>query len=159
MNHLELVREAHRLAHHIKAEGDLTFEDLFPDDTSPDDVAQLYSVADEWRKTAELVSKLVAAHLEPILVGKSLEVGGILFWRGESRREVCVDADGFWRWVDTLESSEIRKLFNENTARKGALPPAARETFYEKQSHGEVKLQSAPIEVIEQARQKRAANE
>jgi hypothetical protein len=159
MNHLEAIREAHRLAHHIKAEGDLIFEDLFPDDTLPEDVAQLYMVADEWRRTADLVAKLVAARLEPILVNESLEVGGTLFWRGESKREVCIDADGFWQWVSTLEIDGIRKLFNENSARKGALSPAARDSFYEKQTVGEVKLQQAPIEVIEMARQRRAANE
>lgn len=159
MNALKLLREATQLAHHLKNEGGLTFDDLFPDMDNTDEIASLYLTADEWRKTASLVEKVIAARLEALLDGRSVEVGGTLLWRGETKRERCIDSEGFWAWLATQDTTTVQKVFNENSARKGAIPPAVRDTFFEKQSTGKVELQQAPIEVIEDNKRKRERNE
>jgi hypothetical protein len=154
VNHLDLVREATRIAHHAKSE-ELLFDDLFPDDATTEDVANLYLAAEEWRKTADLVAKVVASRLEPLVRNRAIETGGALIWYGETKKETCIDRDGFWKWAATVETDQLRKVFNEGDARKGSLPPSVRDTFFEKTPDGRVRLQYAPIEAIELAKQRR----
>lgn len=150
------VRAAVDLAFHLRPEG-VEFDDLFEGDWPLEDLANLYLVADEYRKTAIEVHKMIGAHLEPRLEGESVDVNGTLVWRGETKREKCIDPDGFWKWLSTQDDWRlVRKVFNEDYSRKGALPPAVRDTFYEKQPTGKVEVQSVPVEVLEQAKQKKA---
>lgn len=149
--------EAVETAFHLEGEG-YTFDDLFTQDNR-DTLAELYLVAEGYRKTAANVAKLVEAKLEPLL-DRSVEVAGTLIWRGEKKTERCIDADGFWSWLSVQDDPElVRKVFNPNSARKGALPPAARDTFFEKQASGKVEVQSAPVEVLEDAKQKKKLRE
>lgn len=152
-----LVRKAVENAYYLASEdAELDFEYLFEGEWDLEDLAALFLIADDYRKTANRVHRLIGDYLEPLLENRSVDVNGTLVWRGESKRERCIDPEAFWSWLSTHEDPEmVRKVFNPDYARKSPIPPAARDTFFEKQPTGKVEVQQAPVEVLEQARRKK----
>jgi hypothetical protein len=144
---LDLIREACTMAWNLRSEGDLEFADLFDVDDR-EELARLWMVADEWRLTAGVVAKLIA---DEFVRGKAVEVDGFLVVPSEYRTdEQCVDADGFFDWLAD-NPDQTPKLFNPTYARKGQLPPAVRDTFFEKSKkrRPEIVPQAIPVELLE----------
>ena len=125
----ELVVEASKL--HSRGE-EAFFDDYFPDDLSDTELARLWLVADEWRKTVTDLVKLIAD--EWCKRGVWVEVDGFRVGAKDSyTRERCIDTEGFTAWA--LEHpSQLIAAVNPNNVRKGSLPPTVRETFFEKES-------------------------
>lgn len=63
-------------------------------------------------------------------------------------------SDGFADWLGK-NPDIVAKLFNPNEVRFGALPPAVRDTFYEKQTYGKVEVKAASLEVLADAKRKK----
>lgn len=157
VNALELLREASNSLFYLRGEeGEVTFLQLF-DDMPTDAVAELYLSAEEWRKTAAHLSQIIHARLATDLSdGKAIETGGMLLWYGEKPGyETCVDTSGFFAWLEGEPFTMVERVFNPNTARKGALPEAVRSTFFEQPRSGKVEVQAVPVEVLQDARRKK----
>lgn len=152
----ELIDRATRLRSEDKV---FTYNELSGDDMSLEDLASLWIQSQEWATAARAVEKAIGEELAGLLgdsvTASSVTASGHLVWLGVSSKEECVDTAGFFGWLEE-NPSEISKAFNANTARKGSLPPAVRSTFFEKTQVGEPKMQAAPLEVLEMARQKKA---
>lgn len=140
--------------HVNREDGTIDLAQLTGEDFTPEELARLYVEAGAWLTAAGKVKAAIGDALLAV-VDKPLEVDGWLVWKGESRKEVCVDPEGFSAWLQG-ETQLVGKLFNPNSVRVGALPPAVRDTFYEKQTYGEVKMQAATLEVLADAKRKRA---
>lgn len=140
--------------HANREDGHLDLAQLTGEDFTPEELARLYVEAGAWLTAAGKVKAAIGDALLTV-VDSPLEVDGWLVWKSENRKEVCVDPEGFAAWLEG-ETQLVGKLFNPNSVRVGALPPAARDTFYEKQAYGKVELQAAPLEVIEDAKRKRS---
>ena len=153
---MELVREATGHAFHLRGEeGAIDFANLFDDTWTTEDLAALYLMADEYRKAAAVVHRAVGEHLLPLLE-KGVTVGDTLVWRGEKTTERCVDPPGFWHWLSVQDDPNlVEKVFNPDYARKGAIPPAARTTFFEKEKSGKVEVNAVPVQVLEDAKRRR----
>lgn len=149
------------IVHLRTEEGDIDFlDDIYGDrDVSADHLANLYMYAQEWATAANVLKKAIAEALGNKLDGRSVEVAGHVLWRGVTKKEVCVDTPGFTAWLEkeaTANPSIVSRLFNVNYCRKGALDPAVRDTFFEKQETGTVEVQVVPVEVLEASKQKKA---
>lgn len=148
MTHLDDVREACRVAWNLQAEGDVAYSDLF-DHADEETLARLWMVADEYRKVAGLVARVIGD--EFVARSKPTEVDGFLVVPSEYRTdERCVDHEGFFGWLSE-NPDQTAKLFNANYARKGSMPQAVRETFFEKvkKKRPEIVPQAIPTEVLE----------
>lgn len=108
------------------------FDDYFPADLTDEELARLWLVADEWRKSVTGLVKLIAD--EWVERGAWVEVDG--FKVGHKKgytRERCIDSAGFTTWA--LENpDQLIAAVNPNNVRFGSLPPAVRDTFFEKET-------------------------
>lgn len=146
-------------------EGELRFEDLFPDfDGDADALAALWLWWDEYRLAAAQVAGIVNAELGRRLEGGSVEVAGWRVFGTVRKDEKCVDAAGFHGWLRSEVADNpdlVERLFNPNDVRKGQLPPTVRDTFFEKvERHGAKReVVAAPVDQIEKAAVKRELTE
>lgn len=145
----------------------MTPAELEGGEITTDQLAGLWLAVDEYRTVANQVEKILNDELGRRLEnqgGGTIEVGDWLVFRGyRSKSEKCTDPDGFWDWMrakalqveDPIEF--VSRLVNPNSLRIGSLPPAVRETFYEKTIPPKAEKQAvaAPIEKVEEARIKR----
>lgn len=141
-------------AHVNREDGNLTFDQLTGEEFTTEELARLYVEAEAWATAAGKVKAAIAQALIAV-VEEPVEVDGWLVWKGESKKEVCIDPEGFGEWLGR-NPTLVGRLFNPNVARMGALPPAVRDTFYEKQTYGRVEVQAAPLQVIEDAKRRRS---
>lgn len=163
MSQMEDVREAIALTIHYGDEP-VTFADLFDAYAEDEEIGALLVAAEVYRRAAISVAALINGHLTERLQAKkgtgraTISVGDIILWVGEGSREKCIDTAGFHAWLRgaaTENPGIIEKVFNPNDARKGAIPPPVRDTFFEKQPTGKTELQQAPVQVLEDARAKK----
>lgn len=146
-------------------EGELRFEDLFPDfDGDADALAALWLWWDEYRLAAATVERLINAELGRRLDRGSVEVAGWRVFGTVRKDEKCVDAAGFHGWLRSEVADNpdlVERLFNPNDVRKGQLPPTVRDTFFEKvERHGAKReVVAAPVDQIEKAAVKRELTE
>jgi hypothetical protein len=136
MTELDQIRRATLLAWKMKGEDPPPgFDDLFDGDYSDEEVAGLVLLAEEWRLAAAVVEKVVGG----VWVGRWEARGGrglmldevLVTTKYGTTTESCVDEPGFWAWYRSADM-DPETLFNPNSVRKGALPKAARETFFVK---------------------------
>lgn len=132
---LDRIRQAADIAFKTRGE-ELFFDDLVPDYYSDEDLARLYLVADEFRKAVDRVADIVGQEWVQRWRDrdrKGVEVDGFLVTTKKGyTAEKCIDSEGFWEWMNTQPATMVAAVFNENQARKGSLPPEARDTFFEK---------------------------
>jgi hypothetical protein len=127
------------------------FADYFGDDLTDEELARLWLVADEWRKTVDGLVKLVAD--EWVSRGVWVDVDGfkVGFKKGYTR-ERCVDTAGFTSWA-TENPKQLIAAVNPNNVKFGSLPPAVRDTFFEKElvlkPDAVEKPVAIPVEVLE----------
>ena len=143
------------VAHTAREDGDVDLAQLTGEPFTTEELARLYVQAEAWATAAGKVKAAIGQALLDV-VDEPVEVDGWLVWKGENRKEVCIDPEGFAEWLS--QHPELAgRLFNPNDARKGGLPPAVRDTFYEKQTYGRIEVQAAPLQVLEDAKRKRSA--
>lgn len=146
-------------------EGELRFEDLFPDfDGDTDALASLWMWWDEYRLAAARVAQVINAELGRRLDRGSVEVAGWRVFGTVRKDEKCVDTAGFHAWLRSEVADNpdlVERLFNPNDVRKGQLPPTVRDTFFEKvERHGAKReVVAAPVDQIEKAAMKRELRE
>jgi hypothetical protein len=142
----DLLDKATRLRSETKA---FTYNELVPDDIGTQELAELWVTSQEWVTAARAVEAVVATELAARFSEShsNVEASGYLVWLGVRKVEECVDPVGFITWLEE-NPSEIGKAFNPNTARKGSLPPAVRDTFFEKRRVGEPRMQAVPVEML-----------
>lgn len=137
-----------------REDGAVDLEQLTGENFTVEELARLYVEAGAWATAAGKVKEAIGQALLAV-VDEPVEVDGWLVWKGENRKEVCVDPEGFGDWL--AQHPELAgRLFNPNAARVGALPPAVRDTFYEKQTYGKVEIKAASLEVLADAKRKRS---
>lgn len=160
---LSQIREASAVLFHLRAEeGDVIFTDLFPDDHSDEDLARLWVVVDEWRKTVDQLAQIVGDEWVQRWRNrdrKALEVDGFLVTTKKgSKYTECNNSEGFWE-AAMRDPEEIPKWFNPNTVRVGAIPQAVRDTFFDEgyriKPDAVRQATAIPVQAIEDARQKK----
>lgn len=152
---LDLIRQASYLTWRLRGEP-VEFDDLF-DEMTDEDLARLWLIADEWRLSVNRLCDLIGQRWVEAWRARGrrgLEVDGFLMTTKKgSTTEKCVDSDGFWDWMAGQSDEMVRKLFNENSARKGSLPEAARTTFFKKEQTEKPdavrQVSAIPVEVLE----------
>lgn len=140
----------------------ITFEQLVGETLDVKEVASLWLALVEWKTSAGVVEKAIADRLAVLLAerGSGLDVDGhAVFLTKGTKRETCIDEAGFFDWLHSNPDA-LYRILNPNAVKKGSLPPAVRETFFEQTI--EVKPDfvpapaSVPLEVLEDIKQKRA---
>lgn len=143
----------------LRGEGEIEFSDLIEEEVSTEDLAELWLLFDEWKTAANQAEKILNAELAERMDQEDsmFTFGDWQVFRGwKSQSEKCVDPEGFFEWL-AERPHQTAKLFNANSARKGSLPSAVRDTFFEKkrQPKAEKQAVAAPVQVLEDQRQKR----
>lgn len=155
----DLTAKAMRLR--AEQKGPLTFSELVGDDLNLEQVTSLWLALVEWKTSAGAVEKAISEHLAGLLEekGSGLEVEGhLVFLSKGTKREACIDEAGFFDWL-RANPDLLDRILNPNTVRKGSLPPAARDTFFEQTVERKPEFtptpQAVPVEVLEDNKQKR----
>lgn len=162
---IDQLQRLSKLAYHLRGEeGDITVEDLdYIADFETEALAELWLACDEYKTTVNQVERLLNDELAERMEkeGSSFTVGDWQIFRGyKSTSEKCIDSEGFLNWM-ILEAQEdprlLHRLLNPNNVRKGSLPPAVRETFFEKSRPPKTEKQAvaAPVQVLEDNRKKK----
>lgn len=131
-------------------------EPLTPVDLGIDDVDDALEALAIFRQAvmqaeaAKAVREAAAVQLAKLLgKGGAARFGDqiVRYQKGWSER--CIDPDGFAQAATAMirqdpPTLEFGKLVNPNSVRKTGMPPAMRDTFYEKRDDDEAKLQIVP---------------
>ncbi|GEM_PF-5865079 len=118
-----------------------------------DDVADLLGLADMDDDPVTVVHQLVdleaklaavAATVKALRSWAQTQAGRVLgdggavrvgetVWRRQRRKvERCIDPDGFFAWVRSDDGRKlVDRIINPNTVRRGSLPAAVRDTFFD----------------------------
>lgn len=137
----------------------LDYDDIVNDDLALEDLTRLWIGLGEWKTSLDIVEKAVGHQLVQLL-DRSIEVDGfVVYAKTADKKEPCIDEPGFFGWLAD-HPDQTARLFNPNYCRRGALPPAVRDTFFEKVEvpRLDVRPAAVPVEVLETNRQRRAAN-
>ncbi len=145
----------------MHSEGVTTFRDLDVDITPGEleDLAGLWVLASAWKTAANQVEKIIGVELVKRLDGGSVTVGDLrVFTTVGYIKETCVDTHGFLGWLEANPGHAVR-VINPNSVKKGSLPPAVRDTFFEKtrirKPDSEPHPTAVPIQVLEDNRMKK----
>jgi hypothetical protein len=122
----------------------------------------LWLILDEYQTAVNAVVKSVGDKWVEVWTArgeKGLEVDG--YWVATelgTKWEKCVNTSGFLSWLAD-NPQMVHVVLNPNEVKKGSLPPAVRDTFFESgrtvKPHHERKPVSVPFEVIEDNRRKK----
>ncbi len=134
------------LVMHLRMEeGDIRFADLDVETDDLEGLADLWVLASEWKTAANRLEKIIGAELVRQLDGGVVDVGDLrVFTKIGYTKETCVDTQGFLGWLEANPGHAVRAI-NPNSVKKGSLPPAVRDTFFEKERV--VKPDSEPVPV------------
>ena len=134
--HVDTMKEATDLVMRLRVEeGDIVLSDVVDvdDPESPDDLADLWLLASEWKTAANLLEKTIGRALVKVLDGGGVTVGDLrVFTKTGYTKETCIDTSGFLAWLEGNPGHAVR-VINPNNVKKGSLPEAVRETFFEKE--------------------------
>ena len=146
--HVETVKQATDLVMRLRVEeGDIILDDVIEvvDPESPADLADLWLLASEWKTAANLLEKIVGRALVKVLDGGDVDVGDLrVFTTKGYTKETCVDVPNFLLWLEANPGHAVR-VINPNAVKKGSLPPAVRDTFFQKEKV--IKPDSEPVPV------------
>ncbi len=134
------------LVMHLRLEeGDIRFADLDVETDDVEGLADLWVLASAWKTAANRVEKIIGTELVRQLDGGAVDVGDLrVFTRIGYTKETCIDTQGFLGWLEANPGHAVR-VINPNNVKKGSLPPAVRDTFFEKERV--VKPDSEPVPV------------
>src|SRR5690606_8523256 len=94
----ELADWTRYVAHTAREDGDVDLAQLTGEPFTTEELARLYVQAEAWATAAGKVKAAIGQALLGV-VDKPVEVDGWLVWKGEKRKEVCVDPEGFAEWL------------------------------------------------------------
>ena len=140
----DLVERAVRLRTESKT---LTFNELGLEVDDPQSLAEVWLSLKEWITAGNQVASLMGVELASMLPGAPVEAFGHLVYYGQRSVEKCIDPQGFHAWLRD-NPDVVEAAFNPDSARKGSIPRAVRETFFEKSKKGEAVVQAVPLEVL-----------
>lgn len=132
MNPAFLVDKAIRLRAESKVP--LTYGELIGEELSDEEVMNLHLSFDEWETAANAVKKALDDEVVRRIDarGKPMEVSGYLITTKVGyTRERCHDTAGFLSWLIQYPEQGLAAV-NPNNLRFGSLPPAVRDTFFER---------------------------
>jgi hypothetical protein len=154
-----LISKAVRLRAETKQP--LSYGELVGENLDDETVMNLHLLLDEWQTALNAVVRAVGDEVVKRLDarGRPMEVSGyLLTTKTGYTRERCVDQAGFFSWLLENPSQGLAAV-NPNSLRFGSLPPAVRDTFFEKENVVKPDVQpkpaAIPVEVIEQNRQRK----
>ena len=144
----------------MHAEGIDTFGDLDLEPSELEDLAGLWVLATAWKTAANRLEKLIGAELVNRLNGESVDVGNLrVFVTKGTSKETCIDTHGFLLWLEANPGHAVR-VINPNNVKKASLPPAVRDTFFEKKRvykpDTEPVPTAVPIQVLEDNRMRKS---
>ena len=142
------------VVHANREDGAVDLEQLTGENFTVEELARLYIEAEAWATAAGKVKAAIGRALLAV-VDEPVEVDGWLVWKGEKKRTICVDPEGFSDWLGK-NSEMIGKVINPTYIKIGSLPPVVRDTFYETELLGKVELKAASLQVLEDAKRKRS---
>lgn len=116
-----------------REEGSLTLSDLTDDTLSVEELGNVWLYAQAWKQAATDLEALFNRAVVETLDGGSVLVGDwLIVTKAGYTRERCLDPAAFTDWL--IEHPEIvRDVVNPNSIRFGSLPPAVRDTWFEKE--------------------------
>lgn len=140
-------------------QGDIDYSTVVHDDLDDENMLRLWLQATQLQTDVNVLVRALEAEAVRRLDGKSKEVDGFVVYpkKGYTKEE-CVDPDGFLDWL-SQHPEQVGRVLNPNQVKKGSLPAAVRSTFFEKTEvvKPDAKPQAVPVEVLEQNRQRKAA--
>jgi hypothetical protein len=153
-----LVDKAVRLRAESKVP--LAYNELVGEYLSDVQIAELWLILDEYQTAVNAVVAAVGDKWVEVWEGRGnrgLEVDGYLIGAKKGyTRERCTDQAGFFSWLLENPSQGLAAV-NPNSVRFGSLPPAVRDTFFEKEDvvkpDAVAKPVAIPVEVIERNRE------
>lgn len=128
-----IVDKAQRLRAELKEE--LTYNQLVGEELSDEKVAALHLSLDDLQAAVHAAYRAVGEEVvrRHEARGKPIEVNGYLITTKLGyTRERCVDTPGFLHWMLQNPNDAVAAV-NPNNVRFGSLPPAVRDTFFEKE--------------------------
>ena len=116
------------------------------DPLSDEELAELWVLLLEYRAAVSQAEGILRSELNRL--ENPVEVLGQLVYRGEGKREKCMDSWAFCEWLSGQNQEMIFRVLNPDTVRKGSLPPAVRDTFFEKVPDGKLDVRAVPVEML-----------
>ncbi len=157
--HVETMKEATDLVMRLRVEeGDIVLSDVVdvenPD--SPDDLADLWLLASEWKTAANLLEKTIGRALVKVLADTDdgrVDVGDTqVFTTKGYMRETCIDVPNFLLWLEANPGHAVR-VISPNSVKFGSLPKNIRDTFFHRErvvKPDSVRVPAAvPLQVLE----------
>ena len=144
----------------MHGEGIDTFADLDLHPEDLEDMAGLWLLATTWKTAANKLEKLIAAELVGQLDGGKIDVGDQrVFTTKGTWKETCIDTSAFLLWLEANPGHAVR-VINPNNVKKASLPPAVRDTFFERtkvyKPDTEPVPTAVPIQVLEDNKTRKA---
>lgn len=136
----------------LKAEsGDVRYGDLIGEDLDDVDVAELWLLMDAYKTAANQAARIVGDEwVKRYAESGAIEIGEWLVYVKHHRTdEKCSDPGSFLSWL-AKHPDQIVAVVSPNSVKKGSLPPAVRDTFFEKVKVElpEAQPSSIPLEMI-----------
>lgn len=144
----------------MHGEGIDTFADLDLEPEDLEDMAGLWVLATAWKTAVNRLEKMIAAELVARLDGGAVDIGDLrVFTTKGTPKETCINTSGFLLWLEANPGHAVR-VINPNSVKKASLPPAVRDTFFEKtrvyKPDTEPVLTAVPIQVLEDNKTRKA---
>ncbi len=139
---------------------DVVFHDLALDPDDLEDMAGLWLLATDWKTAANRLEKLIAAELVERLDGGAVDFGDQrVFTTKGTWKETCINTHDFLLWLEANPGHAVR-VINPNSVKKASLPPAVRDTFFERKKVYKPGVEpvptAVPIQVIEDNKTKKS---
>lgn len=116
------------------------------DELTDIELAELWLLICEYRTAVTTAERIIRDAL--FRLEAPVEVMGQRIYQSEGKVEKCIDSPGFCDWLSGQDASMIFRVLNPDYVRKGSLPPAVRDTFFEKRPDGKLDVRSIPLEVL-----------
>ena len=107
---------------------------------------ELHRAAVRLSKAAQQVEKATATQLADALGdGGAVRYGDTFYRYNRGWTEKVIDVDTFWQMAKTLDV-RMSDIFNPNTAKKGSMPEALRDTAFTRKRDDNPKLVAVPAD-------------
>lgn len=119
----------------------------------PSTLVELYNKVKEFEAEVKEVVEVVKVALAQSLDGRSVRYGDFVYDYAENWSTVCLDAEGFFSWLQHQPISMQKKAFNPNYVRKSAIGKTAFDTFFESRKSEKPTIRAIPIDRAPQYKQ------
>lgn len=158
MNPATLIDKVMRLRAETKADT-LDYDQIVTEPLNTEDLTRLWLLIGEWQTSLNTLEKAVSVQLVQLL-DDAIEVDGFLVYAKLGRTdEKCIDSSKFLAWL-AEHPEQVPAVVSPNTVKKASLPPAVRDTFFEKtrvvKPEAVPQPAAVPLEVLEDNKQRKA---